>query len=63
MISISSSIEKHFNQIQTIEELKAQIRNEIIDQDLRDSISLETRDIRTLILANAFSNTGLIDRE
>lgn len=48
---------------ENIEELKAQIRNEVIDQDLRDSISLETRDIRTLILANAFSNTGLIDRE
>lgn len=37
------------------------IRNEVLDQDLRDSISKETRDLRNLILANAFSNTGLIE--
>lgn len=39
---------------------KAKIKNEVLDQDLRDTLSKETANIRTLILANAFSNTGLI---
>lgn len=43
------------------DELCSRIRNEILDQDLRDTISKETANIRTLILANAFSNTGLIE--
>jgi His-Xaa-Ser system protein HxsD len=42
-------------------ELCSRIRNEVLDQDLRDAISNETANIRTLILANAFSNTGLIE--
>lgn len=46
---------------ETIDDLTARIRNEVIDQDLRDTISKETSNIRTLILANAFSNTGLIE--
>ena len=37
------------------------IKNEVLDQDLRDTLSKETANIRTLILANAFSNTGLIE--
>jgi His-Xaa-Ser system protein HxsD len=37
------------------------IRNEVLDQDLRAKISEETSNIRTLILANAFSNTSLIE--
>jgi His-Xaa-Ser system protein HxsD len=41
--------------------LCSRIRNEVLDQDLRDTISKETTNIRTLILANAFSNTGLIE--
>lgn len=44
-----------------IDALAARIRNEVIDQDLRDTISKETENIRTLILANAFSNTELIE--
>lgn len=44
-----------------IDELCSKIRNEVLDQDLRDTISKETVNIRTLILANAFSNTGLIE--
>ena len=39
----------------------AKIKNEVLDQDLRDTLSKETANIRTLILANAFSNTGLIE--
>ncbi|WP_442786240.1 His-Xaa-Ser system protein HxsD [Methylobacter sp. YRD-M1] len=44
-----------------IDDLCARIRNEVLDQDLRDTLSRETANIRTLILANAFSNTGLIE--
>lgn len=44
-----------------IDDLCARIRNEVLDQDLRDALSRETTNIRTLILANAFSNTGLIE--
>ncbi len=42
------------------EDLSAKIKNEVLDQDLRDTLSQETANIRMLILANAFSNTGLI---
>lgn len=44
-----------------INDLCARIRNEVLDQDLRDTIFKNTANIRTLILANAFSNTGLIE--
>ena len=44
-----------------LDELTNKIRNEVLDQDLRSIISMETSNIRTLILANAFSNTKLID--
>lgn len=43
------------------DDLCARIRNEVLDQDLRDTISKDTANIRTLILANAFSNTGLVE--
>lgn len=45
---------------ENMDDLTFKIRNEVLDQDLRDSLSKETANIRTLILANAFSNTGLI---
>ena len=44
-----------------IDDLCYRIRNEILDQDLRDTISQDTANIRTLILANAFSHTGLVE--
>lgn len=44
-----------------IDDLHARIRNEVLDQDLRDTISKDTANIRMLILANAFSNTGLVE--
>jgi His-Xaa-Ser system protein HxsD len=37
------------------------IKREVLDQDLRDTITKETQNVRQLILANAFSNTGLIN--
>jgi His-Xaa-Ser system protein HxsD len=42
------------------DDLLAKIKNEVLDQDLRDTLAKETANVRTLILANAFSNTGLI---
>lgn len=42
------------------DDLLAKIKNEVLDQDLRDTLSKETANVRALILANAFSNTGLI---
>lgn len=37
------------------------IQNEFLDQDLRRIVSAETEQVRNLILANAFSNTKLIE--
>lgn len=42
------------------DDMVARIKNEVLDQDLRNTLAKETANIRTLILANAFSNTGLI---
>ncbi len=36
------------------------LKNEVLDQDLRERIKAETAAIRNLILAHAFSKTGLI---
>jgi His-Xaa-Ser system protein HxsD len=47
-------------QTKTQDDWIGKIKNEVLDQDLRDTLSKETANIRTLILANAFSNTGLI---
>lgn len=35
-------------------------KNEVLDQDLREKISIETESVRNLILAHAFSRTSLI---
>lgn len=43
-----------------LEHLQKLIRNEALDQQLREQISAETQDVRNLILAHAFSKTGLI---
>lgn len=36
-------------------------RNEVLDETLRERVREETREVRNLILALAFSNTGLVD--
>jgi His-Xaa-Ser system protein HxsD len=36
------------------------LKNEVLDQDLRERIKAETAPIRNLILAHAFAKTGLI---
>lgn len=42
-----------------VDEAVASFRIEVLDQDLRQTIASETRDIRNAILAVAFSKTGL----
>jgi His-Xaa-Ser system protein HxsD len=37
--------------------------NEVIDQDLRESIAAKTESIRNLILAQAFSKTNLLNND
>lgn len=39
----------------------ASFRTEVLDQALRERIRAETEPIRTMILAQAFSKTGVID--
>src|SRR5262245_29634575 len=38
-----------------------QLRNEVLDYALRERIRLETQEVRNVILALAFSNTGLVE--
>jgi His-Xaa-Ser system protein HxsD len=44
-------------------ELQADFQNEVLDQDLRNTIGVETRDVRNAVLAYAFSRAGLHDHE
>lgn len=44
-----------------VDGLVAEFRNEVLDQTLRERIRHETQDVRNLILAVAFSNTGLVE--
>ncbi len=43
------------------DEIAADFRTEVLDQVLRERIRSETEDVRNLILALAFSNTGLTE--
>jgi His-Xaa-Ser system protein HxsD len=45
------------------EAVLADFRNEVLDQVLRGRIRAETGDVRNLVLALAFSKTGLIDAD
>jgi His-Xaa-Ser system protein HxsD len=52
----------HFDAVQTPERLRSiemDVRNEVLDQELRATIGEETAAIRNAILAYAFSRTGL----
>jgi His-Xaa-Ser system protein HxsD len=44
-----------------IELLLSDFRNEVLDETLRKRIREETREVRNLVLALAFSNTGLVE--
>ncbi|MDG1288072.1 MAG: His-Xaa-Ser system protein HxsD [Rickettsiales bacterium] len=57
---ITVSIIKHSDD-DNVNSLLNQLRNEVIDQDLRQLVAQETSTIRELILANAFSKTKMVD--
>lgn len=44
-----------------VDAIMADLRNAVIDETLRERIRRETEEVRNLILALAFSNTGLVD--
>ncbi|MFJ1267875.1 His-Xaa-Ser system protein HxsD [Legionella lytica] len=44
-------------------DLIRQFHNELLDQDLREIVFMETESVRNLILAHAFSKTTLIESE
>ena len=43
--------------------LIAELRTEVLDQVLRERVRTETADVRNLVLALAFSRTGLVDAD
>lgn len=45
----------------TLDTLAGDFRNELLDQDLRESIAEETEGVRNLLLAHAFSGLSLAD--
>jgi His-Xaa-Ser system protein HxsD len=44
-----------------LDTLQGDFQNELLDQDLRESIALETERVRNVILAQAFSGASLTD--
>ena len=48
---------------ESVEDVLSDFRNEVLDETLRERIRGETREVRNLILALAFSKTGLVDAE
>lgn len=46
---------------ESLETLEGDFRNELLDQDLRESIADETQGVRNLLLAQAFSALSLTD--
>lgn len=44
-----------------VETVVGDFANEVLDQDLRESLAAETQAVRNLILAQAFSSTSLLD--
>ncbi len=54
----------HFRpDISAVDDLVAEFRNQVLDETLRLRVREETREVRNLILALAFSNTGLVDSQ
>jgi His-Xaa-Ser system protein HxsD len=43
--------------------LANELKKEVLDQDLRERLKAETEDVRNVILAHAFSKTGLVNNE
>ncbi|HYV43306.1 MAG TPA: His-Xaa-Ser system protein HxsD [Myxococcaceae bacterium] len=44
-----------------LEQLAGELRNEVLDQELREVVAQETEAVRNLILAQAFSKTSILD--
>lgn len=44
-----------------LELLAGELRNEVLDQELREVVAQETEAVRNLILAQAFSKTSILD--
>jgi len=44
-----------------VDALLAAFRNEVLDETLRERVREQTHDVRNVILALAFSETGLVD--
>ena len=40
-----------------------EFKKEVLDQDLREKLKVETEPVRNLILAHAFSKTGIVSNE
>jgi His-Xaa-Ser system protein HxsD len=47
---------------EAIERTISDFRKEVLDQDLRESLKRETEPVRNLILAHAFSKTGIVSQ-
>lgn len=56
----SIAVEVHAAAGEDVGELAFELRNEVLDQVLRERIRLETAEARNLILALAFSQTGVL---
>lgn len=46
-----------------IESIVSDFRKEVLDQDLREKLKKETEQVRNVILAHAFSKTGIVSNE
>ena len=49
--------------VETLESSVLAFRRELLDQDLRQTIRNETANVRNVILAHAFSQSGLVSSE
>jgi len=54
--------DSRFSEASIVEEI-ANLKKEVLDQDLRQKLKIETEPVRNLFLAHAFSKTGLIADE
>lgn len=49
--------------VESFAKLVDDFKKEVLDQDLRETLKIETEAVRNLILAHAFSKTGIISYE
>jgi His-Xaa-Ser system protein HxsD len=48
--------------LESIGHLTGEFQNEVLDQELREDVAAETAGVRNLIIAQAYSQTSLLDR-